>query len=284
MAVFYNKATLSYNNTVTDSNIVSGELLEVLSASKNTTADAYVVGDTITYSVGIVNSGNIAFTGLTLTDDLGAYTFGAGTNYPLTYEPNSLLVYVNGVIQVGAVATAGPPLTITGINIPAGGNVVVIYEATVNEYATPTIGGTITNTATITGGGLLSNISDSETVPVSTEAFLSINKSVSPESVVENGQLTYTFVIQNTGNTAAVATDNIIVTDEFNPVLSNITVTFNGVLWTENVEYTYDESTGLFQTVTSQITVPAASFTQNSTTGEWTVSPGLGTLRVIGTV
>lgn len=284
MAVFYNKATLSYNNTVTDSNIVSGELLEVLSASKNTTADAYVVGDTITYSVGIVNSGNIAFTGLTLTDDLGAYTFGAGTNYPLTYEPNSLLVYVNGVIQVGAVATAGPPLTITGINIPAGGNVVVIYEATVNEYATPTIGGTITNTATITGGGLLSDISDSETVPVSTEAFLSINKSVSPESVVENGQLTYTFVIQNTGNTAAVATDNIIVTDEFNPVLSNITVTFNGVLWTENVEYTYDESTGLFQTVTSQITVPAASFTQNSTTGEWTVSPGLGTLRVIGTV
>ena len=284
MAVFYNKATLSYNNTVTDSNIVSGELLEVLSASKNTTADAYVVGDTITYSVGIVNSGNIAFTGLTLTDDLGAYTFGAGTNYPLTYEPNSLLVYVNGVIQVGAVATAGPPLTITGINIPAGGNVVVIYEATVNEYATPTIGGTITNTATITGGGLLSNISDSETVPVSTEAVLSINKSVSPESVVENGQLTYTFVIQNTGNTAAVATDNIIVTDEFNPVLSNITVTFNGVLWTENVEYTYDESTGLFQTVTSQITVPAASFTQNSTTGEWTVSPGLGTLRVIGTV
>ena len=284
MAVFYNKATLSYNNTVTDSNIVSGELLEVLSASKNTTADAYVVGDTITYSVGIVNSGNIAFTGLTLTDDLGAYTFGAGTNYPLTYEPNSLLVYVNGVIQVGAVATAGPPLTITGINIPAGGNVVVIYEATVNEYATPTIGGTITNTATITGGGLLSNISDSETVPVSTEAFLSINKSVSPESVVENGQLTYTFVIQNTGNTAAVATDNIIVTDEFNPVLSNITVTFNGVHWTENVEYTYDESTGLFQTVTSQITVPAASFTQNSTTGEWTVSPGLGTLRVVGTV
>lgn len=284
MAVFYNKATLSYNNTVTDSNIVSGELLEVLSASKNTTANAYVVGDTITYSVGIVNSGNIAFTGLTLTDDLGAYTFGVGTNYPLTYEPNSLLVYVNGVIQVGAVATAGPPLTITGINIPAGGNVVVIYEATVNEYATPTIGGTITNTATITGGGLLSDISDSETVPVSTEAFLSINKSVSPESVVENGQLTYTFVIQNTGNTAAVATDNIIVTDEFNPVLSNITVTFNGVLWTENVEYTYDESTGLFQTVTSQITVPAASFTQNSTTGEWTVSPGLGTLRVVGTV
>ena len=180
MAVFYNKATLSYNNTVTDSNIVSGELLEVLSASKNTTADAYVVGDTITYSVGIVNSGNIAFTGLTLTDDLGAYTFGAGTNYPLTYEPNSLLVYVNGVIQVGAVATAGPPLTITGINIPAGGNVVVIYEATVNEYATPTIGGTITNTATITGGGLLSDISDSETVPVSTEASfaLSANHSV----------------------------------------------------------------------------------------------------------
>ena len=47
--------------------------------------------------------------------------------------------------------------------------------------------------------------------------------------------------------------------------------------------YTYDETTGLFQTVPGQITVPAATFTQ-STTGEYTVTPGIATVTVTGTI
>ena len=35
MAVFYNQATISYNGNVTGSNIVTGEIIEVLSAEKN---------------------------------------------------------------------------------------------------------------------------------------------------------------------------------------------------------------------------------------------------------
>ena len=35
MAIFTNQATLSYNNTTTTSNIVTGEIVEVLSAAKN---------------------------------------------------------------------------------------------------------------------------------------------------------------------------------------------------------------------------------------------------------
>lgn len=34
MAVFFNQATLTYNDTTTNSNIVSGEIIEVLSVSK----------------------------------------------------------------------------------------------------------------------------------------------------------------------------------------------------------------------------------------------------------
>ena len=34
MATFTNQATLSYNNTTTTSNIVTGEIVEVLSATK----------------------------------------------------------------------------------------------------------------------------------------------------------------------------------------------------------------------------------------------------------
>ena len=115
-------------------------------------------------------------------------------------------------------------------------------------------------------------------------ANLTISKSICPTIVTENGRLTYTFVIQNIGNTPAVATDDVTITDTFNPILTGLTVTFNGVAWTENVNYTYSEATGEFATIPSQITVPAATYTQDPTTGEWTVDPGIGVLTVTGTV
>ena len=102
MATFTNQATLTYNGTTTASNIVTGEILEVLSAQKNAVVDAYTAGDDITYVVSILNTGQAPLTGLTLTDDLGAYTFGAQTLTPLTYTNGSLRYYVNGVLQPGA--------------------------------------------------------------------------------------------------------------------------------------------------------------------------------------
>ena len=74
------------------------------------------------------------------------------------------------------------------------------------------------------------------------------------------------------------------MTDEFNPVLSNITVTFNGVLWTEGVNYTYDETTGEFATLPGQITVPAATATRDPVTGLWSSEPGVATVSINGTL
>ena len=102
--------------------------------------------------------------------------------------------------------------------------------------------------------------------------------------VTENGRLTYTFVIQNSGNTPAVATDNVAITDVFDPILTGLTVTFNDTTWTEGVNYTYSETTGEFATIPSQITIPAAVYTQDPVTGEWSVEPGVGVLIVTGTV
>jgi uncharacterized repeat protein (TIGR01451 family) len=102
--------------------------------------------------------------------------------------------------------------------------------------------------------------------------------------VVDNDRVTYTFVIQNTGNQAVVATDNASITDLFDPILTNLTVTFDGAPWTEGVQYNYNGATGLFTTVPSQILVPAATYTQNPVTGEYTVTPGIATLIVTGTI
>lgn len=284
MATFYNQATLSYNGNVTNSNIISGELLDVLSATKTAVVNEYTASGNITYVISIVNSGTTAYTGLTITDNLGSYVFGAGTLVPLTYVTGSIHLYTNGVEQATPTVAAGPPLVITGINVPANGNVTIVYEATANQYAPLDVGSTITNVATISGAGLSTPIEVDNTATVENTAILSITKSLCPATVTENGQITYTFTIQNSGNTAAVAADNVILTDTFDPILDPIAVTFNGTAWVDPTNYSYDNTTGVFATVAGQITVPAATYTQDPTNGNWIVTPGVSTLVVTGTV
>lgn len=285
MATFTNSATLSYNGNITTSNIVTGTLQEVLTVTKTAVMDDYTANDDVTYVITIVNSGTTAFSGLTVTDNLGAYTFGTETLYPLTYTADSILYYINGVLQTTApTVTAGPPLVITGISVPAGGNAILIYEASANQYAPLAASSTITNTATITGGGISTALTATETIGTQDVAVLTISKALSPTTVTENGQVTYTFTIQNSGNTAALAAANIVVTDTFTPILDPISVTFNGTAWVATTNYTYSTTTGVFSTVAGQITVPAATYTQNPTTGAWTVVPGVSTLIVTGTV
>lgn len=283
MATFYNQATLSYKGITTTSNTVSGELVEVLSATKTAVVETYRQGGQLTYLVSILNSGCTAYTGLTITDDLGAYTVGSTGYTPLTYSTGSVRYYVNGVLQPAPAVTAGPPLTISGITIPAGGNAMLVYVATANQYAPLAVGCSVTNTATVSGVGI-EPLAASETVTPTAAPNLGISKSISPATVTENGQLTYTFLISNYGNTAAVETDDIIVTDTFDPVLDPITVTLNGETLTLGTNYTYNSATGAFATTAGTIAVPAAVYAQDPMTGSWTVTPGMTTMVITGTV
>lgn len=279
MATFNNTATLFYNGQATNSNVVTGEILDVLSASKTVIGGTYSPGDTLTYVVSVVNSGPTPVSDISLTDNLGAYEFETTTVYPLTYVENSVKLYTNGVESTAPVAVAGPPLQFTGITVPAGGNVILIYEVDVNAYAPLEAGSSITNVATVANYP----ISVSAVATALSEPLLTISKSVSPETVVENGQITYTFVIQNSGNTEAIATDNIFITDTFNPVLSSLVVTLDGVTLSTPSQYTYNTATGEFATVSGVITVPAATYTQ-STDGTYITTPGVSVLKITGTV
>ena len=72
MAIFTNQATLSYRNGSVNSNVVTGEILEVLSATKNALTETYSAGDRVTYVLSILNSGATAITNISVSDDLGA--------------------------------------------------------------------------------------------------------------------------------------------------------------------------------------------------------------------
>ena len=284
MAIFYNRATISYNGQSLNSNQVSGEILEALTMTKTAISGSYGIGDSVSYAVSIVNSGITAINGLTLTDDLGAYTVGTSTLVPLSYRDGSVIYYIDGALQPAPTVTTTDNLVITGINIPAGSNATIIYEALANGYAPLAAGSSITNTVTVTGGGIASPLTDTATVPVSEEPDLSIAKAICPPVVSDNGQLTYTFIIQNTGNTPITATDNLTVTDIFNPVLENISVTLNGTTLTSGTGYTYDQTSGEFATLPGIVTVDAATYTQDPISGLITVNPGVSVLTVTGTV
>lgn len=283
MAKFTNQAQLRYGNAVANSNITVGEILEVLSASKTAVRKNYGQNDTVTYSISIVNAGTGAVGGLTLTDELGAYTFDTKTLTPLNYVEGTIKYYINGVLQDAPAVTAGPPLVITGIQIPAGGNAQILYETQVNEYAPLGVEGYITNQAVLSGGGI-TPVTVEETVNAQNGPVLTITKSVSPVPVTENGTLTYTFLIQNFGNTPADEQEEVVVTDTFQPILSGLTVSYNGTAWTAGEDYTYDETTGLFTTTAGKITIPGATYQQNADTGVWSVSPGSAVLVVKGTL
>lgn len=286
MAVFTNQATLSYNNNVRNSNIVTGEIREELSVTKTAVQNSYSADGTVTYAVNIINSGTTDYTGLTVTDNLGEYPVpaGTGTVSPLTYIDGTARYFTNGTLQAAPTVNAGAPLEITGITVPAGGNTTVLYTSRVNGFAPLETTDTITNTATVSGAGLPTDITADAVLPAEAAPNLAITKSVNPVTVVGNGPLTYSFDITNTGNTAAADTDNIAITDTFDPILNITSVNYNGAALEENTDYTYDTATGAFATVPGRLTVPEATYIQDPATGAVSITPGTGTLTITGTI
>lgn len=283
MAVFTNFATLSYKGGTRNSNTVTGEILESVTVQKTAVSASYAPGDTLSYAISLVNSAPAPVTDVTVTDDLGAYEFEGATLYPLAYEEGSMKLIVDGVLQPAPAVTAGPPLTVSGITLPADGSAVLVYEVSVTAEAPLGADSVITNTATVTGTGISVPITASATVAVENGTELSISKAVSPAVVTANGELCYSFEITNTGNTAADAEEQIVVSDTFDPILGDLQVTFDGATWARGMQYSYDAATGVFATLPGQITVPAAAYTQNAD-GSWSVQPGTATLVVSGTV
>lgn len=285
MATFTNQATLTYNGQTTTSNVTVGELTETLTAAKTAVVPTYGTDGRVTYILSLVNSGTAPLTGLTITDDLGGYTFNAGTVYPLSYTAGSVRYYQNGVLQAASrrhrraaadvhrhhrAGRAAMPLSpMRPRPRPSRRR----RRRAPSPTARPS-----------PARGWQTPLPPRRRWRPEAAPALTINKSLSPTTVTENSRLTYTFTIQNTGNTAADAAAAIVITDTFDPRLTDLTVTLNGTALTAPTQYTYDAATGVFATVAGVVTVPAATFTQDAATGAYSTTPGTAVLTVTGTV
>ena len=279
MPSFTNQATLTYQGRTVASNLVTGEMVSPLSITKTALGAHYTARDRVTYVISLVNNGSTCFEDLTLADDLGAYEAAGEYVTPLSWVPESLLYLINGEIQPMPQVTA-EPFSVSALQVPAGGTATLIYETQVTQYAPLAAGSQIINTAQVAGPELRAPIRAQAVIRVEEEAELSIAKSLFPTTVEENGVVTYTFTIQNRGNMPAEASDHVILADQFDPVLSALAVTVDGVPAELGKDYTYQD--GLFATQPGRITVPAASFSQRIDDGAWQIQPGETVITVSG--
>lgn len=284
MSEYFNQASIAYNNIVANSNIVTTSFSSDVTLSGSAGSETYNTGDTIVYSYSIINNSGSALSCLDFSSDLGAYECGGGSLQPLDYADGSLRYYVNGVLQPTPAVDASNGLAVSCLNIPVDGNAMLLYSVQVNQYAPLGPFGSIASSANISGEGCCDSAETDVTINHASGIQLSISKSVCPQSGSCSRPVTYTLLIQNNGSQPVVATDNVTITDSFNPILDITEVRFNGELWNNPANYSYNSATGLFTTAAGQITVPAATFTQDGETCLWTTTPGTSTLTITGTI
>ena len=189
------------------SNVITTQINNAtIVATKSVNTPNAAIGDIVTYTIAVTNTGNIPASATVLTDGLGP---GA------SFIPNS--VTINNVSQPGLDPSLGihlddiSPGGITFITfqvkilaIPPSGtltnNALVNYEYAVNPTETPAVGSTVTNT----------------TVTPIIDATLVINKNASTTFATIGDTITFTSVVTNIGNTTA---NNIVLQIQFQMVL-----------------------------------------------------------------
>lgn len=287
MAIIENFATVSYSaGGVTEtrvSNLAEIGLESAISLTKSTLGDNYSEDSVITYIISITNTSTSPVSNVTVTDDLGRFVFGTLELIPLTYAPPALLL-INGQdvsTQLTVESGADGSLVFGFPTLPAGATANIVYRAAVNEFASPDVDSTITNTATLTSDSDCADGSASATITALSAPNVSVLKQMSPNPVVCGDTVTYTIRIYNYGNTAA---ENVVLSDTFSPAPDIISITRDGVALVAT-DYTYINGTlTIPATDTSNLTVPAASFVRDANTGVVTVIPGIVEYVITGTI
>lgn len=211
----------SVQSNETEVDLVLGELRMTKTVDK----EYATIGDILNYTVVLENIGNILLTNIEFTDILPSEaTFVSesvsvdGTPQP-SYDPNS-------GFDLGSMLIAG--------------DVTVTYQATVTSLPTPNI---ITNQAESTFNYLVivpitgESSSNSVTTTINVTE-LNILKSADVTAAKSGDTITYTIVIENTGNVDAT---NVLFTDVID---ANTTFVTGSVIIDEASEPTYDPNTG----------------------------------------
>ncbi|UOY92232.1 cell surface protein [Ectobacillus sp. JY-23] len=211
-----NQPPLSKNAT---SNTVSTQVNNAnITVTKATDRAFATLGDVITYTLNVTNSGNTAANNVVLQD---------GIPVGVAFVPNS--VFING----SQVAGADPALGIDIGTVPSSTNMTVTFQVTVTSIPPlnplMNMGNATYNYTVDPQQPPISKTSTSNSVQTTiNDATLVLNKKVDKTLVVTGNELTYTITLTNQGNVQAF---NVFFSDAVPPgtVLVPNSVVVNGV-------------------------------------------------------
>lgn len=237
--IIYNFATSSYNYYINPSNppiVVEGQSNTVttrinvgsLTPTKSVSKAYATIGDTITYTINVTNTGNTVAKTVNFRDVIPT---------GLTFVTGS--VTINETIY----PTYNPYGSFTLGNINPGSTVVVSFQATVTTLPNPSL---VSNTANLTfvyridpnGSDIPIQVNSNTVTTQINVGALTIAKSVDKGYSTMGDVLIYTFVITNTGT---VRDDNILFTDSLQ---SDVTFNKGSVKVNGTVYPDYDPNLG----------------------------------------
>lgn len=198
-----------------DAYVVNGNAIQVdinapkISVTKSANTAGTLLGDTVTYTVTVSNTGTANAASIVLSD-----TMAPG----LTFVPGSVIVA--GTARPTYDVTTGAALGTLNLN----SSVTVTYRATITSVPNPQ---QVVNTAnaaftfqSVAGGPIISGVipSNGVTLPVYSPR-LAIAKTASTANATVGSTVTYTLAVSNAGNIGAVTTltDNIPAGSTFVP-------------------------------------------------------------------
>ena len=195
----------------------------------------------------------------------------------LTYELYIGLahLYTDGVYTSDiepTVSTQKDKITFTIASVSPMSAILIVYKVKTNEYAS-LVANTdkITNKATAVADTISLPVEAVVEIEAEGYALVEIEKTMSPNPVVDGSILTYTFVIKNYGNMEA---RNVVIRDAFEDgnVTENFSVTIDGTAFTD---YNYTAGVLLIPGLTASynFTIPAADMITDDSTGETVVTP-----------
>ncbi|OXM15050.1 hypothetical protein CGZ75_13285 [Paenibacillus herberti] len=218
--VLANQAAAGYSYTLPSGRILSGGALSNtvslpasspnVSIAKSASASSAAVGDVLTYTLTLLNSGASPISGVIVSDPLPP---------ELVFQTGS--VTVNGT----SVSGANPNTGISIGNIAAGGGATIVFQAAVN--AIPASGFVQNQAKAAFTSGAFAGAAASGVVSVSVlQPVFTIVKTASSSALTVGDTFTYSLSISNSGNTAAVLTVKDVLPTGLTFVAN--TVTING--------------------------------------------------------
>nr|BFE51507.1 hypothetical protein GCM10017745_49340 [Saccharothrix mutabilis subsp. capreolus] len=226
-----------------DTPVVTDTPIASFTITKTVDRQSALPGDTVTYTVTVTNTGQVAYTApnsLTVTDDLTGVvddaTFGNATATTGTATFTTPTLTWTGDLAIGAAATITYTVT---VNDPPGGD-----NQLVNAVSSTTSGAPQQPTTTNT--------------PI---ASFTITKSIDNELPAAGDTVTYTVTVTNTGQTDYTAPNSITITDDLTGVVDDATfgtataTTGTATFTSPTLTWTGDLAIGATATITYTVTV-----------------------------